>query len=208
MRQPFRAEFVAWGTRSIFGLFFIVTAGQMVRMILMEQRGWEAVLSLLLLAAPLALLFVALDVLVEAAEQHWMTHHLTRRMSAWLRWTPRAGALLFALFMSIFALDVFGMGGGFWATALAFFMHLMPTFIVLALLVVAWRWPWVGGAALLLAAGLFLLRWGPGWGGDWMLYLLFIGTPVAMGLLFLANWWLRGELTDGQHQPALHQLRM
>ena len=196
MRQPFRAEFVAWGVRSICGVLFIITAGQMARMLSSEMSGWEALFPVLLLATPLALCFLALDLLAEAVEQHLLTHHLTRRLAAWLRWTPRIGMLLFALFISMFALDVFGAGVGFWATAAALTMHLLPTFVILLVLAVAWRWPWAGGIVLLATAGLFLLQFGPGWGGDWTLYLLFIGTPAMIALLFLANRWLRGEMGE------------
>lgn len=204
MRQPFRAEFVAWGVRSVCGVLWIVTAGQMARTLSSEMNDWEAVLPVLLFAMPLALCFLALDILAEAVEQHLLVHHVTRRLAAWLRWTPHVGMLMFALFISMFALDVFGAGVGFWATAAALSMHLLPTFVLLIVLAVAWRWPWVGGVALLAMAGLFLLRFGPGWGGDWTLYLLFIGTPVMMALLFLASWWLRrtmGKTVRLRHAP-------
>lgn len=74
--------------------------------------------------------------------------------------------------------------------------NLIPTFLVLAVLAIAWRWPWASGVVLLLLSGFFLVFWGGGWNRDWMLYLLFIGTPAAMGLMFLANRWLRAELVD------------
>lgn len=197
MRQPFRAEFVAWGVRSICGVLWIVTTGQMARTLSSEVSGWETLFPVLLFAMPLALCFLALDLLGEAVEQHLLAHHLTRRLAAWLRWTPRVEMLVFALFMNMFALDVFGAGTDFWGTAAALSMHLLPAFVLLIVLAVAWRWPWAGGIALLATVGLFLLRFGPGWGSDWTLYLLFIGTPVMMALLFLANWWLRGEIGNG-----------
>ena len=45
-------------------------------------------------------------------------------------WTPRFFGVLFALFISMFALDVFGEGRGFWETTLALLMHLIPAFAV------------------------------------------------------------------------------
>ena len=65
-----------------------------------------------------------------------------------LHWTPRILALLFAVFLSLFALDVFGEGYGFWKTILALVMHLIPTGIVLAVLAVSWRWQWLGAASV------------------------------------------------------------
>ena len=61
-----------------------------------------------------------------------------------LFWTPRISCILFAAFLSLFALDVFGEGYGFWKTTLALFIHLIPVFVLIVALVIAWRWEWVG----------------------------------------------------------------
>ena len=76
-----------------------------------------------------------------------------------LFWTPRALSILFIAFLSLFALDVFGEHSGFWQTALALTMHLIPSFVLIAALVLAWRWEWIG-AALYGAAGLLYVGWG------------------------------------------------
>ena len=39
-----------------------------------------------------------------------------------LFWTPRALCFLFALFLGLFAMDVFGEGRGVWGTVVALFM--------------------------------------------------------------------------------------
>ena len=67
-----------------------------------------------------------------------------------LFWTPRVLCLLFAVFLSLFALDVFNEGYGFWKTILALFMHLVPTSIVLAVLAISWRWEWAGALSVRL----------------------------------------------------------
>ncbi len=41
---------------------------------------------------------------------------MKRPMKQFLFWSPRVLTILFALFLSLFALDVFGEGYGFWAT--------------------------------------------------------------------------------------------
>jgi len=54
-------------------------------------------------------------------------------------WAPRAAAVLFAAFVSVFALDVFDEGLGVWPTAGALLLHLIPSALILALLAIAWR---------------------------------------------------------------------
>jgi hypothetical protein len=78
-----------------------------------------------------------------------------------LFWTPRILCLAFALFVSTFALDVFAEGNGFWKTALALLVHLIPTGIILVVLAVSWRWQWMG-AIFFPALGLWYLltTWG------------------------------------------------
>jgi len=114
--------------------------------------------------------------------------HLAARL---LYWSPRILAIAFAAFISIFALDVFGETHGFWLTALALSIHLIPTAIVVAILIVAWRWEWVGAVAYTLLLALY--AW-------WALprhvsWVAIIGTPLlAMAGLFLANWIERAKL--------------
>jgi len=75
-----------------------------------------------------------------------------------LYWTPRCLGLAFALYLSMFAMDVFGEGLGFWRTSLALFMHLIPVFVLLLVLALAWRWEWIGAAAFAGAALVFLFN--------------------------------------------------
>ena len=107
-------------------------------------------------------------------------------------WTPRILCVLFAVFISLFALDVFGEGYGFWGTIVALLIHLIPTGIVLITLAIAWRWEWIG-AILFVALGVWYLvmAWGK---FDWITYLLIAGPLFLMGALFLVNWLYRAEL--------------
>ena len=109
-----------------------------------------------------------------------------------LFWTPRVLCIIFALFISLFAMDVFGKGYGFWETILALLIHLVPVYIVVIVLVIAWRWEWVG-AILFTALAVFYLVWG--WGRfHWIAYLLISGPMVLIGVLFLFNWIYRAQL--------------
>ena len=107
-------------------------------------------------------------------------------------WLPRILCILFAVFVSIFALDVFGEGYGFWETIVALIMHLVPTAIILIALAIAWRWEWIG-AILFAALGAWyvIMAWGK---FDWITYLLIAGPLFLIGALFLVNWLFREEL--------------
>ncbi|MFZ5927090.1 MAG: DUF7670 domain-containing protein [Acidobacteriota bacterium] len=78
----------------------------------------------------------------------------------WIVWTPRVLAILFACFISLFALDVFVEGRPWTETLVALLMHLIPTYVLILILVIAWRRPWVGAAAytaLALAYAIFAI---------------------------------------------------
>jgi hypothetical protein len=74
-----------------------------------------------------------------------------------LFWAPRILAILYILFISLFALDVFGEDYGFLVTIFALFMHLIPSFFLLAGLFIAWKRPLAGGMLFLLLSLLFTI---------------------------------------------------
>lgn len=62
-----------------------------------------------------------------------------------LYWAPRVLCILAILFVSMFAADAFEAGIPFWKQLLGFLIHLIPSFILTAMLVVSWKWELVGG---------------------------------------------------------------
>ncbi len=102
-------------------------------------------------------------------------------------WSPRILCILCAMFLSMFALDVFSEGYGLTQTILALIMHLVPTYFVFTALVIAWRWEGVG-AILFTALALFYLVLSKG--GSWIILvpLLFVS------LLFFINWKYKEQL--------------
>lgn len=102
-----------------------------------------------------------------------------------LRWLPRVLAVAYALFLSLFAFDVWE-GVSFWQGLVGFIIHLLPVYFVLFALVVAWRWPRAGGVAFMgLAAGFSLFY---GWNEPALLAIM-AGPLVVIGLLFLLAGW-------------------
>jgi hypothetical protein len=111
-----------------------------------------------------------------------------------LFWTPRVAGILFILFLSLFALDIFEMELGFWGTILGLFMHLIPSILLAITLALAWKWEWVGTLAFWGWAiwYVFAAR-----GFHWSVYVLIAGIPALIGTLFLAGWfWRKADTTE------------
>ena len=107
----------------------------------------------------------------------------------WLYWTPRVLAILFAVFISLFALDVFGEHYPPGQLLVALGMHLLPTAVVLVVLAIAWRWELIGALAY-VGLGAFYIAWSRG-RVDWTACLAIAGPPFVVGVLFLSSWLTR-----------------
>lgn len=70
-------------------------------------------------------------------------------------WIPRILCILAILFVSIFALDAFDPNLTIWQQFKEFIMHLIPSFLLTLILIVAWKRELWGGI-LFLSAGLLL----------------------------------------------------
>ena len=68
-----------------------------------------------------------------------------KRSSKILFWLPRVICILAILFVSMFALDAFTPELSIWQQIGAFIMHLIPSFILLILLIISWKWEFIGG---------------------------------------------------------------
>ncbi|HVO97368.1 MAG TPA: hypothetical protein VMT15_04845 [Bryobacteraceae bacterium] len=110
-----------------------------------------------------------------------------------LYWVPRGLCVAFGLFVSVFALDVFQEGLGFWRTLAALLIHLIPVFLLFAILAVAWRWEWVGAVAY-AAMGLSHLVWAHGRHLDWRGQAFIAGPLFILAGMFLVNWLKRAEI--------------
>lgn len=111
-----------------------------------------------------------------------------------LYWAPRTLCIVFALFISLFALDVFNETKGFWNIFLALLMHLVPTFLLLIVLAVSWRREFIAGILFPLLGVLYVVwAWNKPFGA-WSTLLIMAGPLVLTGALFLLNWHFRGQL--------------
>lgn len=68
---------------------------------------------------------------------------------ALFHWLPRILCIAAILFISMFALDSFGTGEPVWRQVLAFIVHLIPVYFIVAILVFAWNYEKIGGLSFI-----------------------------------------------------------
>lgn len=109
-------------------------------------------------------------------------------------WLPRGLCMAAIAFVSIFALDAFEPGLTVWQQLAAFGMHLIPSFTLLAILIIAWNWELTGGILfILIGVGLtpyiFIKNYNMNH-SIWMSLgiIMTITVPfIVVGILFLAS---------------------
>ena len=116
----------------------------------------------------------------------------------WFQWIPRLLCILAILFISMFALDAFAPGLTLWEQIRDFLIHLIPSYILFAALLIAWKWEKAGGI-ILMTIGLgfspfiFLMNWhrtGSIWWGIGIV--LMINLPfILVGVLFVISNYLK-----------------
>ena len=107
-----------------------------------------------------------------------------------LYWTPRVLGLLFGFFLAVLALDVLGKSEGFVATLIGFIVHLVPAAIAFVILLIAWRWEWIGAALYGAVAFFYAITLGR----RHLSWILFVSGPLALlATLFLVSWLARSR---------------
>jgi len=116
---------------------------------------------------------------------------MKKKVNKLLFWTPRILTIFFILFLTMFSLDVFGTGAGFWKTLLGFLMHNLPSFVLIIALLISWKYEIVGGVIFILVGVLYVINMtiDP---FDWYMLpwsILIIEVTVLIGVLFLIGWF-------------------
>jgi hypothetical protein len=112
---------------------------------------------------------------------------MNRTLDGVIYWLPRALGILFAVFLSVFALDVFQQGYNAVHVALALVIHLLPAAAIVVLLALAWRWEGPGGAAFIVLALLYLFTASGQY--KWTAYAVISGPLLVIGVFFMIGWW-------------------
>lgn len=99
-----------------------------------------------------------------------------------LRWSTRILSVLVAIFLSLFALDVFNEGYSGSELLVALLMNLIPSFLVLVAVIVAWRnEKWGAIAFALLGLSYIIFAWGK---FDLLTYIAISGPLFLIAGLF------------------------
>ena len=113
-------------------------------------------------------------------------------------WLPRIICILAILFISMFAADAFSPGPTIWQQLRDFLMHLIPSFVLVAALIVAWKWELIGGIIfIVIGLGLSPFVYSLNYNrthsvGTSLEIILMITFPfVVVGILFLVRHWLK-----------------
>jgi hypothetical protein len=115
-----------------------------------------------------------------------------------VHWLPRIICILAILFVSLFALDAFAPGRTFWQQLGDFLIHLIPSYILIASLIIAWKWELIGGIIFMvigigMSPFVFLMNYHRTHSvGVSLLIILMITIPfVVVGILFMTSHYLK-----------------
>jgi hypothetical protein len=113
-------------------------------------------------------------------------------------WIPRILCIFAILFVSMFALDSFDPNLTIWQQIGGFLIHLVPTYVLILFLVVAWKWELVGGILfLIIGLGLIPFLYIHNYNMNhsvWMslsVILMLNGPFILVGALFMYSHYLR-----------------
>lgn len=101
-------------------------------------------------------------------------------------WLPRIILILLILFISIFSFDVFEGNNTIIEKLIDLFMHLIPTLILIILLVIAWKKPFIG-FILLIITGTFSIFFFNINKNPYVILILILPQYI-IGLLFLLDY--------------------
>ena len=116
-----------------------------------------------------------------------------------IHWLPRIICILAILFISMFAMDTFGPEKTIWQQLGDLSVHIIPSFLLIAFLVLAWKWEFVGGIIFtLIGFGMspfvFLLNYQRNnfsLGASLSVILMITFPFVVVGILFIISHYMK-----------------
>lgn len=108
-----------------------------------------------------------------------------------IKWISRILAIIFIIFISLFALDVFSLGYSFWETIIALIIHLVPSLILTILAILAWKDCLIGGISIIIFSIIFTLCFNTY--QNLQIFLITSAPLLLIGSLFLLCKWLKSH---------------
>lgn len=116
---------------------------------------------------------------------------MNQKISKLIIWLARILAILLTIFISLFALDVLSESYGPLKILVGLFIHLIPTFILIIVLVIAWKREIRGGIIFILLGISALLFFN---NRILMTLLILAGPLFLIGLLFISAGLLKKKI--------------
>jgi hypothetical protein len=119
---------------------------------------------------------------------------MDKKINKYIYWAPRVLSILLILFLTVFSWDVLDAGYSFFETVLGLFIHNIPAFFLLGVLIISWKYEIVGGIAFILTGITFIIlrlvaeNIDP-WYITLPISLIISGPSVIIGILFLIGWF-------------------
>ena len=116
---------------------------------------------------------------------------MKNNQNKFIYWTPRVLSILFIIFLALMSVNTIAQKLGLWQVVFGIFVNNIVAFILLAALIVSWKYEIVGGIAFILAGTLYsvllarntfewyLLAWAG----------IVPGITFFVGILFLIGWY-------------------
>ena len=120
--------------------------------------------------------------------------YMEKKINKFIYWTPRILSIIFICFLALFSLDVISPELSFWQIVVGLFMHNIPVFILLVILLISWKHEIVGGIVFILAGILYVAMISMNIfrnSFEWymVIWILTIAGPAFfIGILFIINW--------------------
>ena len=133
---------------------------------------------------------------------------MAKQTGKFVYWTPRILSILFILFLAVFSFDVFDtpdQSAG--DIALGLLMHNIPALILLAVLIISWKYEIVGGIVFILAGIAYIADVAINRADDWYTVIAWslqiTGPAFLIGILFLMNWQRRKRHTKSENDHSI-----
>jgi hypothetical protein len=107
--------------------------------------------------------------------------------------TARLLSFAFAIFISIFAMDVFSEGLTIGKTILALLLHLVPTFFILLVTILSWKRELIG-CAVFFVLGVLYIFLAMHRGFHWSAFAAIAGPLFLLGTLYFISWNQRRQM--------------